>query len=282
MLEYRELVGKLRMRWDIERIIDDFIFFCFFIGNDFLPNISALDIGEGSLDRLIDLYKLILPNMDDYITYQGVINWTRAEQLIWVLGEHEDEVYRDRLDNAKSNRSRDREPRIVSVTQDNNPLAADTHGRGDRNLQTFNFYKEKIYQKKVEKVAKLKAKGDNKKYKKYLITKMFREDAEHKVKIPKEHKSGLVEKFASLYSQVKTSEESKEETKQAVAMPSGKEMHTVIEEISEEFFSDLCPEDIPDDCVSDIGDNEQNYELLEDSAAKAQSDSVTNAAAAMV
>ena len=52
-LEYKCLVGKLRMRWDIERIIDDFIFICFFIGNDFLPSISALDIAEGSLDQLI-------------------------------------------------------------------------------------------------------------------------------------------------------------------------------------------------------------------------------------
>jgi len=57
------------MPWNLERIIDDFIFFCFFIGNDFLPNISALDIAEGSLDKLIDLYKLILPNLDDYITF---------------------------------------------------------------------------------------------------------------------------------------------------------------------------------------------------------------------
>jgi len=206
VLEYRELAGKLRMRWDIERIIDDFIFFCFFIGNDFLPNISALDIGEGSLDKLIDLYKLILRNMDDYITHQGVINWQRAEQLIWVLGEHEDEVYRDRLDSAKSER---RKERIVSVTQDINPLVASASDRGNRDLQTFNFFKEKIYQKKVDKVAKLKAKGDGKKYKKFLITKMFKEDAEHKVKIPKEIKNALVEKFSALHNKATSNEESK-------------------------------------------------------------------------
>lgn len=47
----------LQMAFDLERIIDDFVFFCFFIGNDFLPSLSALDIAEGSLDSLIDLYK---------------------------------------------------------------------------------------------------------------------------------------------------------------------------------------------------------------------------------
>jgi 5'-3' exoribonuclease 2 len=111
-LEYKELVGKLRMKWDIERIIDDFVFFCFFIGNDFLPNISALDIGEGSLDRLIDFYKLTLPTMDDYITHQGVINWDRAQKLMWILAEHEDEVFKERLD-SNHNRST---VRTVSVT----------------------------------------------------------------------------------------------------------------------------------------------------------------------
>ncbi len=45
------------MKFDIERIIDDFVFFCFFIGNDFIPSLSALDISEGSLDHLINFYK---------------------------------------------------------------------------------------------------------------------------------------------------------------------------------------------------------------------------------
>lgn len=139
-LEYRDLAGKLRMPWNVERIIDDFIFFCFFIGNDFLPSISALDIAEGSLDRLIELYKVILPSLDDYITHEGVINWERAEKLIWVLGEHEDEVFKERLE---SNGSRSRsEVRTVSVTQDVNPLAHGGQERGGRSLQTFNLFKD--------------------------------------------------------------------------------------------------------------------------------------------
>jgi 5'-3' exonuclease len=47
----------MKLRFDIERIIDDFVFFCFFIGNDFLPALSALDISEGALEYLIAGYK---------------------------------------------------------------------------------------------------------------------------------------------------------------------------------------------------------------------------------
>jgi hypothetical protein len=58
-------------------------------------------------------------------------------------------------------------------------------GRGNRTLQTFNMFKEQIYQKKVQKVAKLKAKNETLKYKKHLITKKFKEDSENKSKMKK-------------------------------------------------------------------------------------------------
>ena len=93
MLEYKSLNGQLKFRFDIERIIDDFVFFCFFIGNDFLPSLSALDIAEGSLDRLIEFYKSFLPTMTDYITEAGTIHWDRAETFIELLGAHEKEVF---------------------------------------------------------------------------------------------------------------------------------------------------------------------------------------------
>ena len=57
LFEYRDIAPAMKLRFDLERIIDDFVFFCFFIGNDFLPSLSALDIDEGSLDKLIEFYK---------------------------------------------------------------------------------------------------------------------------------------------------------------------------------------------------------------------------------
>ena len=89
LVEYRDLAGSMKIRFDLERIIDDFVFFCFFIGNDFLPALSALDISEGSLDHLINFYKKYLPEMTDYITDAGLIHWDRAEPFIALLGKYE-------------------------------------------------------------------------------------------------------------------------------------------------------------------------------------------------
>ena len=46
--------------WDLERLLDDFVFLTFFVGNDFLPHSPSFDIGEGAFDRIFGAYKLAI------------------------------------------------------------------------------------------------------------------------------------------------------------------------------------------------------------------------------
>lgn len=75
-MDFGRQKDKMQIPYSLERIIDDFVFFCFFIGNDFLPSLTTLDIAEGSLDVLIEFYQEQMKEMTDYITLDGKINWT--------------------------------------------------------------------------------------------------------------------------------------------------------------------------------------------------------------
>lgn len=63
------------MEFDLEKIIDDFVFMCFFVGNDFLPHIPNLNIRDGGIDALLCLYEfMLLEEKAEYISNNGELN----------------------------------------------------------------------------------------------------------------------------------------------------------------------------------------------------------------
>ena len=85
-------------RQHVERLIDDWIFICFFVGNDFLPHLPSLRIREGAVDRLVEIYKKLPKEGGNasYIHTNGKPNLNRLEFLFSELGKVEDKIFVDR------------------------------------------------------------------------------------------------------------------------------------------------------------------------------------------
>jgi 5'-3' exoribonuclease 1 len=88
-LEFNYLSKKIKFKYDFEKIIDDFIFLCFFIGNDFLPNLFSFNIENGALTHLFDFYKACLQELDGYLTDKGKINFSRVITFFDYLSKQE-------------------------------------------------------------------------------------------------------------------------------------------------------------------------------------------------
>jgi 5'-3' exoribonuclease 1 len=81
--------------YDLERIVDDFVFMTFLVGNDFLPHLPSLDIGDGAFDLLFNTYREQRPTWGKghYLTYLGdVCDPARLEAFIAVVGAAETDI----------------------------------------------------------------------------------------------------------------------------------------------------------------------------------------------
>lgn len=110
--EYLELDMKIldpqgkSKELDIERLIDDFIFICFFAGNDFLPHMPTLEIHEGAIDLLTMVYKEKFHSLGGYLVdtsrvddkHGGFVKLKRVEKFILLVGSFEDKIFKKRLE----------------------------------------------------------------------------------------------------------------------------------------------------------------------------------------
>ena len=115
----------------LKRCVDEYVFMCFFVGNDFLPHLPSLEIREGAIDRLIRIYKQVVyktvwtislsetckcalkiccfhHNLQGYLTENGIVNLERGHHMLEEPGEMEDDIFRSRKEQEENKQKNQR------------------------------------------------------------------------------------------------------------------------------------------------------------------------------
>jgi len=90
----------LGFEWEVERAVDDFVFMCMLVGNDFIPGMPHLSVEDGALDKMLRTYTDILPSLGGFLTHKETLHFGRFERFVQQLARTEKVHFEMKAGNA--------------------------------------------------------------------------------------------------------------------------------------------------------------------------------------
>ena len=80
---------ELTTKQDKNRVYD-YIFMCFFLGNDFMPHFPAINIRTGGIEKMIMAYKATIGGTNENLTDGKKIYWKNVRKMVKFLSDNEE------------------------------------------------------------------------------------------------------------------------------------------------------------------------------------------------
>ena len=81
---------------DLNRV-QDYIFICFMLGNDFLPHFPAINIRTSGIDKMLNAYRHTIGGTKETIINNGNISWKHVRKMVEILASREQEYFIDEI-----------------------------------------------------------------------------------------------------------------------------------------------------------------------------------------
>ena len=75
----------------------DYIFMCFFLGNDFMPHFPSVNIRTGGVDKMLNAYKCVIGNANENLCDGKTIFWKNVRKLVKFLADNEEENFKNEM-----------------------------------------------------------------------------------------------------------------------------------------------------------------------------------------
>lgn len=121
-------------KYDRVKIISDFVFLCYFCGNDFLPNIPSLNIKphnkkiKNGINTIVESYADVMHESEEYLIENMQINKKIFIKILDILSEIETEYFKD-VYNIK---------RFFMNCKSNDPYELEKHNYDENIIENYN------------------------------------------------------------------------------------------------------------------------------------------------
>lgn len=102
----RDFKHTIRVPFNHRRFLEDWIFLCFTVGNDFLPCTPCFEIRTDALDKLTGILQAVYLRTKDFITDKGKINYPILREFFIECARRENNYIVEKRGNLISTRSR--------------------------------------------------------------------------------------------------------------------------------------------------------------------------------